>query len=126
MSPAFEKFKAYLDKLNHYSRVINLLSWDMYTTTPKLGFDGMAATDTYFSTEYFALYTSDEFYELVKTLNEPEEYEQLAPGYQFTVHKYKKEPGKRQEDSERLLRAFYCRQKRVPESLDRGEKRGLP
>ena len=80
MSPAFEKFKAYLDKLNHYSRVINLLSWDMYTTTPKLGFDGMAATDTYFSTEYFALYTSDEFYELVKTLNEPEEYEQLAPG----------------------------------------------
>ena len=90
MSPAFEKFKAYLDKLNHYSRVINLLSWDMYTTTPKLGFDGMAATDTYFSTEYFALYTSDEFYELVKTLNEPEEYEQLPPGYQFTVRKYKK------------------------------------
>ena len=90
MSPAFEKFKAYLDKLNHYSRVINLLSWDMYTTTPKLGFDGMAATDTYFSTEYFALYTSDEFYELVKTLNEPEEYEQLTPGYQFTVRKYKK------------------------------------
>ena len=124
MSPAFEKFKAYLDKLNHYSRVINLLSWDMYTTTPKLGFDGMAATDTYFSTEYFALYTSDEFYELVKTLNGPEEYEQLTPGYQFTVRKYKKNLERRQEDPERLLRAFYCRQKRVPESLDRGEKRG--
>ena len=26
----------------------------------------------------------------MKTLNEPEEYEQLTPGYQFTVRKYKK------------------------------------
>ena len=77
MSQTLEAFREYLKKLNRYNRINSLLSWDMYTATPRLGYQSMADALTWFSSEAFALSTSDELQKLLEALAAPEEYEQL-------------------------------------------------
>ncbi|MDO5346008.1 MAG: carboxypeptidase M32 [Lachnospiraceae bacterium] len=103
MSNTLEQFKEYLNKINQYSRINTLLSWDMYTATPKLGYDGMADALTYFSTEQFVLSTADELYDMLQLLSQPEEYGQLDEAMQFTVRTMKRD----MEKSRRIPRDFY-------------------
>ena len=103
MSQTLDHFKDYLKKLNTYNRVNTLLSWDMYTATPKLGYQGMADALAYFSTEAFSLSTSDELWKLLNALAAPEEYEKLDEVMQFTVRIMKREL----DESRRIPKDFY-------------------
>lgn len=103
MSNTLDKFKEYLKKINLYSRVNTLLSWDMYTAAPKLGYNGMADALTYFSTEEFVLSTSDELFSMVQALMQPEEYDRLDAAMQFTVRTMNRD----MEKSRRIPKDFY-------------------
>lgn len=103
MSQTLDQFKDYLKKMNYYKRVITLLNWDMYTATPKLGFEGMSDSLTYFSTENFVLSTSDELYQLLETLSQPKEYELLNDAMKFTVRIMKRE----MDENRRIPKDFY-------------------
>ncbi len=106
MSDTLNRFQALYDRLNHIQRAISLMSWDLYTATPKNGFEEMSATMTYFSTEHFSLSTSEEFGALVAALNEPEEYEQLDEGMRFTVHHLARELEKQRRIPKEFHEAF--------------------
>lgn len=103
MSQTFDRFQTLYERLNQLSRIGILVSWDMYTATPKKGFDDMAKAMTFLSTEAFALATSDEFYDLVLALNEPEEYRQLDEAMQYSVRYLKRDLEKRR----RIPKDFY-------------------
>ena len=62
MSKTLEQFEQYLDKMKKYEHINTLLYWDMRTCAPKLGQAGHIDALTYFSTESFAMSTSDELY----------------------------------------------------------------
>ena len=62
MSKTLEQFEQYLDKMKKYEHINTLLYWDMRTCAPKLGQTGHIDALTYFSTESFAMSTSDELY----------------------------------------------------------------
>ena len=63
MSKTLEQFEQYLDKMKKYEHINTLLYWDMRTCAPKLGQAGHIDALTYFSTESFAMSTSDELYD---------------------------------------------------------------
>ena len=85
MKQTLDSFRSRLREMNYYERACTLLSWDMYTATPKLGFQGMADALTFFSTQYFSMSTSDELLSMLEALAVPEEYEQLDEGMKYTV-----------------------------------------
>ena len=103
MSQTFEALRSYLEKLEHYQRVNTLLSWDLYTAAPKQGYGDMADALTFFSTEEFALATSDELYDMLNILNDPEEYAALDPVWQYTVRTMKK----KLDEDRRIPKDFY-------------------
>ena len=89
MSETLEKLQDYLKKMDRYEHVNTLLYWDMRTNTPKEGFEGHSDALTYFSTEQFAMSTSDELKKLLDTLSEKEEYDNLDDKWKFVVTKMK-------------------------------------
>ena len=99
MSQTFDQFQALYSRIRHFNRAATLMSWDLYTATPKNGYQDMSDTLTYFSSESFSLSTSDEFRALLTTLSQPEELNALSEGMQSTV----KTDGKEQPHSERFL-----------------------
>ena len=103
MSQRLDEFKKYLEKLNYYRRVCTLMSWDMYTASPKQGYADMADALTWFSTEEFALSTSDELYGMLAALSEPEEYDALDEVWKYTVRTMKKDL----DEKRRVPKEFY-------------------
>lgn len=103
MSETFNKFQSVYRRILRFQKIGVLASWDLYTATPKLGFDDMSDTMTFASSEAFALSNSDEFFGLVEALNEPEEFAQLTTGMQYTIQKLKTEL----EKSRRIPQAFF-------------------
>ena len=103
MSEALTKFQDYLKKMNYYRRAVTLMDWDLYTQTPRLGYEGMADALSYFSTEYFVLSTSRELEQLLNTLAEPEEFEQLSEIMKFTVRTMKRD----MEKEKRVPKDFF-------------------
>ena len=103
MSETFDKFQAIYRRILSFQKIGTLASWDLYTATPKQGFDGMSSTMTFASAEAFALSNSDEFYSLVQALNEPEEFDQLGEGMRYTVRHLRVEL----EKSRRIPQAFF-------------------
>ena len=103
MSETFDKFQSVYRRILRFQKISVLASWDLYTATPKLGFDDMSDTMTFASSEAFALSNSDEFFGLVEALNEPEEFAQLTTGMQYTIQKLKTEL----EKSRRIPQAFF-------------------
>lgn len=103
LSTTLEELKDYLKKINLYSRVNTLLSWDLYTAAPKKGYDGMADALTYFSTEEFILSTSDTLYGLLQKLMEPQEYDLLDDAMQFCVRLKHRD----MEKNRRIPKDFY-------------------
>lgn len=91
MSKALEDLKTYLHKMERLNRIVTLLNWDMETTTPKQGFDGQADAVAHFSTEHFKLETSDELRQLLDSLSEKQEFEQLDETWKFIVKRMKRD-----------------------------------
>ncbi len=85
MNNTEERFRAYLNEMNYYRRANILFSWDMYTATPRKGYQGMADALTFFSTKYFELSTSDELLGLLQEMKKPENYDGLDAGWRYTV-----------------------------------------
>lgn len=103
MSQALENLKAYLKKIKQYNHVMELLYWDMETTTPKLGFAGHAEALTFFSTEQFKLSTSEELSVMLEELTRPEEFAVLDDMWKFIVTRMKRDLDK----SKRIPADFY-------------------
>lgn len=103
MSETFEKLKAYLDKMQQYNQVVTLLYWDMRTGAPKLGFEGHTKALTYFSTEHFAMATSEELEQMLTQLSAPEEFDQLDDQWKFVVKRMKRSMDK----DKRIPKDFY-------------------
>ncbi len=102
MSTLFEEFQNYLNKMNQYDHVITLLYWDMKTCTPKLGQTGHVEALTHFSSEAFAMTTSEKLGEMLAALTEPTEFQQLSDTWKFIVKRMKRD---------------YDRNKRIPAEL---------
>ena len=103
MSEVKERFLEHLNKMEYYMQACGQLSWDMYTQTPKKGYDYKVDAITYFSTEAFRLSTSDEVAELYEKMSQPEEYDALSDALKLTVKRGKKEF----ERSKRIPATFY-------------------
>lgn len=103
MSETFEKLKAYLDKMQQHNQVVTLLYWDMRTGAPKLGFEGHTKALTYFSTEHFAMATSEELEQMLTQLSAPEEFDQLDDQWKFVVKRMKRSMDK----DKRIPKDFY-------------------
>ncbi len=80
-----DAFKEKLAVLNHYERILVLMDWDMYTATPRKGYDEMADTLGYFYQKQFELSTSDELFDLLQKAAEPEVYDTLDEVMQYSV-----------------------------------------
>ncbi|WP_022779024.1 carboxypeptidase M32 [Butyrivibrio sp. AE3009] len=83
----------YLEKkkeLNFIDHATSLMYWDLETTAPDGAKEKLSDALTYFSTESFKKSTSDEYYELVTKLSEPEEFEKLDDVMKFDIRKNKK------------------------------------
>ncbi|MCD8119546.1 MAG: carboxypeptidase M32 [Lachnospiraceae bacterium] len=91
MSTIFDDFKNYLEKMNRYERASSLFYWDMRTATPKQGMDGMIDAVTFFSSEAFAMATSDELGGYLDALAAPEEFGKLDDTWKFIVKRMKRE-----------------------------------
>lgn len=110
MSETLTRFQDYLKKMNYYRRVISLLDWDMYTQTPKKGYDGMAEALAYFSTEEFVMSTSEELENMLDTLAQPKEYEQLDDCMKYTVRIMKRDMEKSKQIPKDFFTSFVAAQ----------------
>ena len=86
-----EEYKAKSKELEYLAHAVSLMYWDMQTTAPEGGQEKLSDSITYFSTEAFKKSTSDEFYNLVCKLSEPEEYDKLDDVMKFDVSRNKKD-----------------------------------
>lgn len=91
MSQLLEEFQKYLEKMNQYEHVTSLLFWDMKTVSPKLGQPAHIEALTRFSSESFALSTSEKLGEMLNGLAAPEEYETLDDAWKFIVRRMKRD-----------------------------------
>lgn len=91
MSQLLEEFKNYLDKMNQYDHVVTLLYWDMKTNAPKLGQEAHIEALTRFSSESFAMSTSEELGKMLDDLAQPAEYEALDEKWKFIVTRMKRD-----------------------------------
>ncbi len=91
MSKLLEEFQEYLKKMNQYEHVLTLLYWDMKTCTPKLGQEGHVEALTHFSTEVFAMSTSEQMGDMLTELAKPAEYDALTDTWKFIVTRMKRD-----------------------------------
>ncbi len=91
MSMTFEEFKEYLNQINQYDHVVTLLYWDMKTNVPKLGQAAHIEALTHFSSESFAMSTSEKLGAMLDTLAAPKEYEALDEKWKFIVTRMKRD-----------------------------------
>lgn len=99
MSKLYEEFQDYLTKINQYDHITTLLYWDMKTGTPRLGQPAHVDALTYFSTESFAMSTSEKMGEMLAGLTAPAEFDALTDTWKFIVKEMKRD---------------YDRNKRIP------------
>ena len=86
-----EQYKEINNKLNYMRHATALMYWDMETTAPDGAKEKLSDALTYFSTEAFKLSTSDECYDLVVKLSEPEEFEKLDDVMKFDISRTKRD-----------------------------------
>lgn len=91
MSRLFDNFRSYLDEMNQYEHVANLLYWDMKTKAPKLGWAAHIDALTEFSSRRFAMATSEELGRMLDALTKPEEWESLNAAWRFIVKRMKRD-----------------------------------
>ncbi|MBP5354047.1 MAG: carboxypeptidase M32 [Lachnospiraceae bacterium] len=105
MSEKLTKLKDILAQLNRLTLVNELLYWDMRTIMPKEGFDGHAEATEHYETKAFRIETSDELYELLGDLSQPEEWDQLDDDWKFIVKTMRED----QERSRRIPEELFSR-----------------
>jgi carboxypeptidase Taq len=98
-----EEYKKIIKESGHLAHAVNLMYWDMQTTAPEGGKEKLSEAITYFSTELFKRNTSDEFYNLVCKLAEPEEFDKLDDVMKFDITKTKRDLDK----SRRVPQDYY-------------------
>lgn len=103
MSEVLEQFKTYLDKMKQYEHINTLLYWDMKTCSPRNGQDAHGDAVAFFSTEQFALATSDELGAMLEKLASPEEFGSLDDTMKFIIAKMKEDYDK----DKRIPKDFY-------------------
>lgn len=91
MSGLLEELKQYLEKMYQYEYVTTLLFWDMQTKTPKLGQPANVDAWTYFSSEKFAMSTSEDLGRMLDHLETPKEYDALDDMWKFIVRRMKRD-----------------------------------
>lgn len=91
MSKLLEELQDYLHKMNQYEHVVTLLYWDMRTGTPKLGQAGHVEALTHFSSESFAMSTSEKLGEMLTGLTQPSEFDALSDTWKFIVTRMKRD-----------------------------------
>lgn len=97
------KFKQHLNEMQQLNHVITLLHWDMRTTAPVNGSDGISDALAYFSTKYFELATCDELGVMLNELSTSDSYSTLDDTFKFIVTKMKKD----YEKEKRIPKDFY-------------------
>ena len=86
-----EQYKKLNKEMGYMAHAVNLMYWDMQTTAPEGGQEKLSDSITYFSTEMFKKSTSDEFYDLVCKLAEPEEFDKLDDVMKFDISRTKRD-----------------------------------
>ncbi len=86
-----EQYKKLSKEIGYMGHAVSLMYWDMQTTAPEGGQEKLSDSITYFSTESFKKSTSDEFYDLVCKLCEPEEFDKLDDVYKFDISRTKRD-----------------------------------
>lgn len=102
MSEKSEQLRSFVERLNKYDIACDALYWDMRTIMPEGGFQGHADADEFLRTESFRLSNSDELFNLLTELSEPEEFSQLDDDWKFIVT---------------TMREDRVRSRRIPEEL---------
>lgn len=103
MSETLQKFKEYLERLSYFEHAGSQLYWDMQTQTPEKGYSAKADAQAFISTEAFKMLTSKEYGQMLETLSEPDEFEQLDEGMKVTVRRRKKS----YDEDKRIPAEFY-------------------
>ena len=86
-----EQYKEKQKKISYLGHAASLMNWDKETTTPQGGMEKLAEAINYFQTEIFKLSTSDETFDLVCKLAEPEEFNKLDDVMQFDIKRNKRD-----------------------------------
>ncbi len=86
-----EEYKQKNLELAYLGHALTLMHWDLETKAPDGAKEKLSDAMTFFSTEHFRKSTSDEFYNLVVKLSEPEEFEKLDDVYKFDITRVKRE-----------------------------------
>ena len=86
-----EQYKEKQKKISYLGHAASLMNWDKETTTPEGGMEKLAEAINYFQTEIFKLSTSDETFDLVCKLAEPEEFNKLDDVMQFDIKRNKRD-----------------------------------
>jgi hypothetical protein len=86
-----EQYKEKQKKISYLVHAASLMNWDKETTTPQGGMEKLAEAINYFQTEIFKLSTSDETFDLVCKLAEPEEFNKLDDVMQFDIKRSKRD-----------------------------------
>ena len=115
MSELLDKLKEINEQAAKLSTIGELLYWDMRTIMPEGGFDAHAAAMDYIETEGFRLSNSEELYNILKGLSEPEEWEQLDDDWKFIVKTMRED----QERSRRIPEEVFRRQVAISAEAER-------
>ena len=86
-----EEYKKINKELSFMNHAVNLMYWDMQTIAPEGGKERLSESITYFSTEIFKKFTSDDYYKLVCDLSVPEEFDKLDDVMKFDIRKTRKD-----------------------------------
>ena len=104
MSAKLDRLKEIDAQLTKLSTISELLYWDMRTIMPDGGFEAHSNAMDYVETEAFRLSTSDELYNLLTDLSEPEEWEQLDDMWKFIVKNMREKQERRRRIPEEVFR----------------------
>ena len=122
MSQVLNNFKAYLKQISLYEQVIALIEWDLQTATPEKGVNAKMEALSHFSTEHFRMTTAKEYGQMLKTLSQPEEFEQLDDVMKLTVTRYKKDYEKQQRIPEAFYTEFVTTRARSQKAWEKAKK----
>ena len=86
-----EQFKQKNQELVYLRHALSLMHWDLETTAPDGAKEKLSDAMTFFSTESFKKSTSDEYYNLVCALAQPEEFDKLDDVMKFHIKRQKRD-----------------------------------
>ncbi len=98
-----EEYKARSKELSYLAHATNLMYWDQQTIAPDNAKEKLSDVVAFFSTERFKKSTSDDYYNIVCKLSEPEEFEKLDDVLKFDIKRTKKDL----DESRRIPPEFY-------------------